>query len=68
MERLLYTPEEAAGLLGLGRSKTYELLSAGAIRSIRVGRLRRIPAEALREWIEKRAQLDEECAQEGGHG
>ena len=51
MDRLLLKVEEAAQLTGLGRSKLYEILASGQLRSITVGRARRIPADALREWI-----------------
>ncbi len=52
MEKLCYTPIEAARLLGLGRTKVYELMASGQITSIRIGRSRRIPATALRAFIE----------------
>lgn len=52
MEKLCYTPTEAASLLGLGRTKVYELMASGHIRSIRIGRSRRIPAAALRAFVE----------------
>jgi excisionase family DNA binding protein len=48
---LLYRPEEAAQLLGLGRSTVFELIASGQLASVRVGRLRRIPADALRSFI-----------------
>ncbi|GAA2510107.1 helix-turn-helix domain-containing protein [Pilimelia columellifera] len=51
MEKLLYDPREAARVLSLGRSTVYELMASGRLRSIRVGRSRRIPAEALREFV-----------------
>jgi excisionase family DNA binding protein len=46
-EARLLTVEEAARRLSLGRTTVYALLRDGQIRSVRVGRLRRIPAEAL---------------------
>lgn len=49
--QLLYRPEEAADLLGLGRTKVYELMRAGGLRSVKVGVLRRIPATALVEFV-----------------
>ena len=36
-ERLLLRPNEVAQLLGIGRSKTYEMLAAGIIPSVRIG-------------------------------
>jgi excisionase family DNA binding protein len=49
--RLLLTVEEAAATIGIGRSLMYELIATGDIRTVRVGRLRRISPEALREYI-----------------
>lgn len=48
---LLYRPEEAADMLGCGRAYVYLLIQRGEIRSVKVGRLRRIPAAALDEFI-----------------
>lgn len=52
MEKLLFTPNEAAVVLGIGRSTFYELLRAGRIRSVRIGSCRRIPADALAHFVE----------------
>jgi excisionase family DNA binding protein len=43
MEKLPLTAEETAEVLGIGRSKVYELLRAGAVQSVRIGACRRIP-------------------------
>ncbi len=51
MERMLFKPEEAAEVLGISRARLYELLAAGVIPSIKVGASRRVPADALREWV-----------------
>jgi excisionase family DNA binding protein len=40
--RLLYRPEEAAAVLGLGRTKVYELMASGELRSVKVGGARRV--------------------------
>lgn len=48
---LLLTIEEAGRRLGLGRTSMYQLISSGAIESVTVGRLRRIPAECLQEYV-----------------
>ena len=56
--KLLLTPMEAADALGIGRSKLYELLSAGTIPSVRIGTCRRIPATALSDFIEAMAARD----------
>lgn len=48
---LLYKPEAAAAALGIGRSKLFELIAAGQLETVRIGRARRIPAEALEEYV-----------------
>jgi excisionase family DNA binding protein len=51
MERLLLTPREAATVLGIGRSKLYELLRTGTIASVRIGASRRISTAALAAYV-----------------
>ncbi|MFF1306553.1 helix-turn-helix domain-containing protein [Streptomyces sp. NPDC058307] len=48
------TVEEAARRLGIGRTKMYEYVSSGEIRSVKIGSLRRIPAEAVGEFLARR--------------
>jgi excisionase family DNA binding protein len=43
----LLTVEAAANQLRIGRTTMYALLKNGDIASLRIGRLRRVPAEAL---------------------
>ena len=50
-EPILLTPTEAATALGIGRSKLYELLREGRLRSIRIGTCRRVPSAALDEFV-----------------
>jgi excisionase family DNA binding protein len=45
--------EEGAEQLGIGRSLMYRLVLAGEIQSVPVGRLRRIPSEALTEYVDR---------------
>jgi excisionase family DNA binding protein len=58
LERLLLRPAEAGEVLGISRSKTYELIASGVIPSIRIGRGRLVPADALRGWVNKQLALD----------
>ncbi len=53
VERLLLRPEEAAAALGLSRSRVYELIAAGQVPSVTVGKSRRVPAAAHREWVDR---------------
>ncbi|MGH9011866.1 MAG: helix-turn-helix domain-containing protein [Acidimicrobiia bacterium] len=56
MEKLLFTPEEAAERLSVGRSTVYELISAGRLHSVRIGASRRIPAAALVAFVDALGQ------------
>lgn len=47
----LYSPDQAARLLGCGRANVYRLIKSGELRSIKIGGLRRIRASALNELI-----------------
>lgn len=49
--RLLLRPEEAAEALSVSRTTLFGLLASGAIRSVKVGGLRRIPVEALENYV-----------------
>lgn len=48
---LLLRPEEAARALGVSRSKVYELIRAGSLRSVKIDGSRRISATALAEFV-----------------
>ena len=49
-DRLL-SVTEAADMLGIGRSATYQAISAGRLHSVRVGRRRLIPAGSVSAFI-----------------
>jgi len=51
VDKLLLKPEEAAELVSIGRSKVYELIGTGELASVRIGTSRRIPADALVEFV-----------------
>ena len=50
---LVLTVEEAAQRLGIGRTVMYALVSFGAVESVRIGRLRRVPADALVTFLDE---------------
>lgn len=51
VDRMLLTVEEAATAIGVGRSLMFELIAAGEIKTVRIGRLRRVRPDALREYV-----------------
>lgn len=56
---LLYRPEEAAELLGVGRTMVFELIRTGRLRSVKIGGARRITPGALADLV---AALEREQA------
>lgn len=52
-QTLLYTTEEAAALLKIGTTKTKNLLRSGELHSVKIGRLRRIMAVSLDEYVKR---------------
>ena len=51
MEKLLLSSSEAAERLSMGRSKIYELMRRGELRSVKIGGCRRIPRAALDDFV-----------------
>lgn len=51
-ERMLYPLREAAQRLGIGRSLLYQLIGAGDLATVRVGRRRLVPANELNRFVE----------------
>ncbi len=47
----LLTVEEAARRLQIGRTTCYSLIRSGELESVPVGRLRRVPADAIPEYV-----------------
>ncbi len=60
MDKLLYRPKEAAGVLGISRDKLYDLIRAGRIASVKDGRARFITADALTAYV---GQLEAEATE-----
>jgi len=50
-DRILLTVPDAARRLGISRSLLYQLLADGEVESIHVGRLRRVPVDALVAYV-----------------
>jgi excisionase family DNA binding protein len=46
-QRLLLSIEDAAAALAIGRSKTYELISAGRLLTVNIGRRRLVRIDSI---------------------
>lgn len=51
-KKLLYRVPEAMDVLGIGRSKTYELVSTGALELVKIGTRALITAESLERYVD----------------
>jgi excisionase family DNA binding protein len=49
--KVLLTVEETAEALGYGRTYMFKLVREGEIESVKSGKLRRIPAAAIDEYV-----------------
>jgi excisionase family DNA binding protein len=61
-QRLLLTVEEAADRIGICRSNMFKLIRQGEVKSVKVGRLRRITPAALEDFIDKLASSVDSAA------
>jgi excisionase family DNA binding protein len=48
---VLLTPREAASVLGIGRTKLYELIASGRLFSLRIDGCRRIPRASVDAFV-----------------
>ena len=56
MECQLLKIEETAKVLGIGRSKAYEMVRRRELPIVRIGGSVRVPATELRRWIEQKTE------------
>ena len=56
--RLLLSVEEAAQRLHIGRSTVYTLVAQNQLESVKIGKLRRIPAQALENYVATLRHID----------
>jgi prophage regulatory protein len=69
MESILLRAEEVAELLGLGRTKVFELLTSGELPTVRIGRCVRVRREDVTRWVNDHATKvpeDRDCSARAG--
>lgn len=52
-QQRLFSPAQAAAVLGIGRTKVYELIGRQELPVLHIGRSVRIPIEAIDAWIKR---------------
>ena len=64
MEPMTVTVGDARRMIGLGKTKTYELLASGELRSTQIGKRRLVFVASIKELLEKGSrQADPDPAQ-----
>ena len=61
---ILLSAEEAAEVLGIGRTFVFELVAKGRLESIKIGRRRLIPRDALERLVAE--ERERQAAENGG--
>ncbi len=54
VEPLLLTIPQVAAILGLGRTKVYDLIDHEGLPTVKLGTARRVPKQALEAWLTRR--------------
>jgi excisionase family DNA binding protein len=54
MQPWLVTVPEAAIILGIGKTKVYELMATEGLPKVKFGTAVRVPVKALQEWLAQR--------------
>jgi excisionase family DNA binding protein len=62
MERVLLTAEEVAEALHVGRCTVYDLIRSGQLQSFKIGKLRRIPVDAVHEFAKRMLAESDDAA------
>ena len=58
MEKMLLSPEEAAEMLGVGRSRVYDLIRTRQLQSVLIGKSRRVPVAAVHAFVTRLTEQD----------
>ena len=51
MKHVLISVEQAADMLGIGRTLAWDLVNKGKIKSVKIGARRLVPVSALDEYV-----------------
>lgn len=58
VEKMVFNMAEFAAVMGIGRSKAWEMTKQPGFPTVRLGRRVVIPIEALKAWLDKQAAND----------
>lgn len=52
-EALLHPVDDTCNILGIGKSQTWELIARGELESVKIGRRRLIPHDAIVDYVQR---------------
>lgn len=52
---------DAARMIGVGRTKLYELISSGELEAVKIGKATRVTTVSLNELVKRRSATDLGC-------
>ncbi|MEC7819164.1 helix-turn-helix domain-containing protein [Pelagerythrobacter aerophilus] len=52
---------DAARMIGVGRTKLYELISSGELEAVKIGKATRVTTASLNELVKRRSATDLGC-------
>jgi excisionase family DNA binding protein len=55
-ERLNVSLAEACQLVGIGRTRLYEYINDGELRTVRIGKRRLVPMDAIHDFVARAAK------------
>ena len=58
--RVLYSVEEAASALSVGRTSLYALIDSGELERVKIGRRSLVPADSIAAYVERLRARDED--------
>jgi len=59
--KMLYSVQDLSAMLSIGRTAAWELVRKRKIRSVKVGRTRRVPLAAIQKYVEQLLDEEEEA-------
>jgi len=58
VEPLCVRVNDAARMIGIGRTKLYELISSGELETVKIGKATRVTTASLYKLVERRRAVD----------
>lgn len=61
VEPICVRVNDAARMIGVGRTKLYELISCGELETVKIGKATRVTTSSLHDLVRRRRGSDQRC-------